>query len=112
MSDADADQSELFTALDGLVPGGLIGGGGGLALGVLSGNPAGVATFLGGAGLLLFVIGGLARLTADSVADASLGAYAGDGEFDAAAARRTGLRLAGLGLGLATGAAVTYGALA
>ncbi len=111
MSDADDDQSEVFTVLDGLVPGGLIGAGGGLTLGVLSGTPGGVAAFVGGAGVLLFVLGGLARLTADSVADADLGEYAGDREFDASAARRTGLRLAGLGVGLALGAAVTWGVL-
>jgi hypothetical protein len=112
VSDADDDQSELLTAMDGFVPGGLLGAGGGLLLGVLSDSPGGVAAFVGGAGVLLFVFGGLARLTADSVADASLGTFAGDQEFDAAAARRTGLRLAGLGLGLALGAAVTYGVLA
>jgi len=111
VSDAD-DQSELFTALDGLVPGGLLGAGGGLLLGVFSGDPGSVAALVGGVGLVLFVLGGLARLTADGIADADLGAYANDRAFDAGDARRTGLRLAGLGLGLALGAAVTWGVLA
>ncbi len=109
MSDSD-DQRATSTALDGIVPGALLGAGGGL-LGVVIEAPTGVATFVGGVGVLVFVLGGLAHLTADSVAGASLGEYAGDREFGTEDARRTGLRLAGLGAGLVLGAVAVWGAL-
>jgi hypothetical protein len=99
------------TVADGVVPGALIGTGGGLLLGVVSGEVEQVAAFVGGVGALALALGALAWVSAGSLADGDLAAYAGDREFTVAEARRTALRLAGLGGGLLVGAGVTVGVL-
>jgi hypothetical protein len=109
--EAEDGQSVPLTLVDGLVPGTLIGTGGGLLLGVVSGDAGQVAAFVGGVGAIALALGVLAWLSAGSLADGDLAAYAGDREFTVTEARRTALRLAGLGGGLLFGAAVTVGVL-
>jgi hypothetical protein len=97
----------LKTLVDGVVPGALIGTGGGILVGLLTNATSQIGLFFLAVGALAGVLGGLAWFSSGSL-EGSLSQYADDGEFGADDARRNALRLVGLGVGLALGGAVVF----
>ncbi len=97
------------TLASGLVPGVLLGTGGAVLVGLLSDTPDQVALFFVVAGSVAFVLGGLAHRSAGSL-EGSLGDYTA-GDFSVEDARRSALRLVGLGVGLALGGGLALVAL-